>query len=103
MNAFQIDENTEIPSSRHKLMKRFDNFCGGGRGFTANVDDVIACFNYLERLGHTDCGVPAGNNGVEFCFAGTAGINGVSFNGPATSSYWYEKSNREKSFFWLSL
>ncbi|KAJ3719156.1 hypothetical protein C8R42DRAFT_628616 [Lentinula raphanica] len=51
---------------------------------TANVDDVIACFNYLENIGSTNCGVE--NTNVQFCYAGTAQITGSSIVGPSASS-----------------
>ena len=87
----QSKQALENPFSRHKLVKRFNNFCGGGRGATANVDDVIACFNYLQKLGHTACRVPAGHDQIEMCQAGTARVNGVSNDGRSQSSYWYDK------------
>lgn len=64
--------------SVNELTKRFEDFCGGGRGATANVDDVIACFNYLTRLGTTRCVIAADGNQHEMCTAGTAGIDGVN-------------------------
>ncbi|KAI9888701.1 MAG: hypothetical protein M1814_006512 [Vezdaea aestivalis] len=47
---------------------------------TARVEDVIACFNYLQRLGNRDCVVPASGR-VGFCRAGTAYIYGSTRNG----------------------
>lgn len=71
----------------------FNAFCGGGRGAWAPVNEVIACFNYLENLGHTACRVPRGRDGVDFCHAGPAVIHGVSTTGNAESSYWCEETN----------
>ncbi|KAJ4001235.1 hypothetical protein F5050DRAFT_31301 [Lentinula boryana] len=51
---------------------------------TANVDDVIACFNYLESIGGNTCGIA--NTNVQFCFAGTAQISGSSIDGPSAAS-----------------
>jgi hypothetical protein len=34
------------------LAPRLNAECGNGRLYTANVDDVIVCFDWLEALGH---------------------------------------------------
>lgn len=87
-----------VIDSVNGLSKRFDNFCGGGRGATGNVDDVIACFDYLNRLGTTRCGVPGDNNQHIFCTAGTASVNGVSLINRETGSYWYKTNNWQLLF-----
>ncbi|KAJ3719155.1 hypothetical protein C8R42DRAFT_643442 [Lentinula raphanica] len=52
---------------------------------TANVDDVIACFNYLENIGSNTCGFSGDN--VQFCYAGTAQITGSNiFEDPVVAS-----------------
>ena len=71
----------------HTLATDFDPFCGGGETEAGLVDDVIACFNYLEFLGQQACVVPQG--GVRFVTAGTAQVEGEPYGTSGTvSSYW---------------
>ncbi|CCM06405.1 uncharacterized protein FIBRA_08666 [Fibroporia radiculosa] len=65
------------------LQKRYDNVCQTWS--TASVDNVIACFNYLEALGTQACGV---TQNVIMCTAGDAEISGSNISGgPSASSY----------------
>jgi hypothetical protein len=48
------------------------------------VNDIIACYHYLNSLGNTAC--VAGENTV-MCRAGQAQVIGSAING-GTSSYW---------------
>ncbi|KAJ3992867.1 hypothetical protein F5050DRAFT_1714948 [Lentinula boryana] len=51
---------------------------------TANVNDVIACFNYLENIGGNTCSVNGDN--VQFCYAGTAQISGSNVSGTSSAA-----------------
>ncbi|KAI0059297.1 hypothetical protein BV25DRAFT_1918544 [Artomyces pyxidatus] len=52
---------------------------------TGDVDDVIACFNYLEAIGGNACTVDGDN--VQFCYAGDAQVTGSNESGyPSASS-----------------
>ncbi|KAF8841805.1 hypothetical protein BDN67DRAFT_900721 [Paxillus ammoniavirescens] len=52
---------------------------------TAGVDNVIACFNYLNSIGNNACGVSG--DCVIFCTAGDADISGSNVSGgPSASS-----------------
>ncbi|KAJ3719166.1 hypothetical protein C8R42DRAFT_643451 [Lentinula raphanica] len=51
---------------------------------TANVDDVIACFNYLQNIGSNTCAVNGDN--VQFCYAGTAQISGSNISGTSSAA-----------------
>ncbi|KAH6713543.1 hypothetical protein BKA61DRAFT_674160 [Leptodontidium sp. MPI-SDFR-AT-0119] len=44
----------------------------------ANVDSVIACFNYLMSLGTSGCGVDR-YNGKRFCTSGNAKVDGLNY------------------------
>lgn len=56
---------------------------------TAGVDNVIACFNYLQAIGGNACGV--GSDSSQFCYAGDAEITGTNVSGTSSaSSLWYE-------------
>ncbi len=50
---------------------------GGGEGDTPNIDDVIACFNYLQSIRGHECVIPADNGQHTKCTARTAVVNGV--------------------------
>ncbi|MCJ1482551.1 hypothetical protein MMC06_002717 [Schaereria dolodes] len=71
------------PEKRDKL---FDPYCGGGNDATANVNDVIACFNYLQSIGGISCGIAGDGNQHHMCEAGTAIIAGVSVFGTFTET-----------------
>ncbi|KAH9475652.1 hypothetical protein JR316_0011209 [Psilocybe cubensis] len=45
---------------------------------TADVDNTIACFNYLVSIGNNACTVPADN--IAFCRAGDAAIGGSNLH-----------------------
>ena len=66
------------------LEKRFDNKCGPSNAAYTNVNDIIACYHYLNSLCNTAC--VAGENTV-MCRAGRAQVYGSAING-GTSSYW---------------
>ncbi|KAJ3719168.1 hypothetical protein C8R42DRAFT_113127 [Lentinula raphanica] len=51
---------------------------------TANVNDVIACFNYLENIGGNSCAVNGDNS--QFCYAGTAQISGSNVSGTSSAA-----------------
>ena len=76
-----------LPNGLFARAADFNAFCGGGENDAARVDDVIACFNYLTHLGHTNCVVPQA--GVEFCSSGTASIEGEPYDTSNTVSSWW--------------
>ena len=80
------NRHTELVAARaNPLDKRYDPRCGPAESAYTNVNDIIACYHYLNNLGTTRCTVPAGN--IEMCRAGQAHIVGSGPFGPA-SSYW---------------
>src|SRR5690625_4266503 len=40
------------------LAPRFEPRCGPSDAAYANINDIIACYHYLDRLGHQNCAVP---------------------------------------------
>ena len=85
-NMFIVTPNLSgKPEKRDKL---FDPYCGGGNDATANVNDVIACFNYLQSIGGISCGIAGDGNQHHMCEAGTAIIAGVSVFGTFTETAW---------------
>ncbi|CAA7266214.1 unnamed protein product [Cyclocybe aegerita] len=65
-----------------QLSKRFDDFCQNTN--LVNRDNAIACYNYLNALGTTACGV---DTNIDFCVAGDAHIGGSNIAGGHASSY----------------
>ncbi|KIJ64457.1 hypothetical protein HYDPIDRAFT_40205 [Hydnomerulius pinastri MD-312] len=71
-------------TKRGEVEKRYTNVCQTYS--TGSVDNVIACFNYLEALGTKACGVNGDN--VIMCTAGDAEVSGSNISGgPSASSY----------------
>ncbi|KAH8892415.1 hypothetical protein GQ53DRAFT_646571 [Thozetella sp. PMI_491] len=63
----------------------FDRKCGPEDRAYTNVQDIIACFNYLKNLGGVNCGV--GQYAVtEMCRAGQAHVTGESISGRSESA-----------------
>ncbi|KAF2855638.1 hypothetical protein T440DRAFT_513742 [Plenodomus tracheiphilus IPT5] len=60
--------------------------CGPSESAYANVNGVIACYNYLKRIGQTRC--PASGNAAvsHFCYAGDAEVSAQSISGKDESS-----------------
>ncbi|KAI0059302.1 hypothetical protein BV25DRAFT_1779087, partial [Artomyces pyxidatus] len=50
---------------------------------TGSVDNVIACFNYLEAIGGHACTVA---QNVQFCYAGDAQVMGSNVSGTESAS-----------------
>jgi len=65
----------------------FQAGCGPSDAAYAPVNDIIACFHYLDALGTTACGVPANYGVIQMCRAGQGQILGQSVTGNAESSY----------------
>lgn len=62
--------------------------CGPEDAAYTNVNGLIACFNYLNALGTTSCGVPGyGNPVIQMCYSGDAQVIGQSITGDDESSY----------------
>ena len=74
----------ELSERAPALDKRFTGRCGPADAAYTNVNDIIACYNYLKNLGTQSC--VAGENTV-MCTAGQAHVYGSALNG-RTSSYW---------------
>jgi hypothetical protein len=74
----------ELLARAEALDKRWDPQCGPSESAYTNVNDIIACYHYLNSLGNTAC--VAGENTV-MCRAGQAQVIGSAING-GTSSYW---------------
>ncbi|CEJ82905.1 hypothetical protein VHEMI02946 [[Torrubiella] hemipterigena] len=60
--------------------------CGPTDSAYANVNDVIACYHYLNNLGDQACHVPGDFHTVIFCVAGGAAIGGQGLRGDTDHS-----------------
>lgn len=61
--------------------------CGPSDDAYTDVNDIIACYHYLNSLGHQNCAVP--NYGIsQFCRAGSGQAIGQSLTGNPESSWW---------------
>lgn len=74
----------ELHTRAQELDKRFTGRCGPAEAAYTNVNDIIACFNYLKNLGTQSC---VANENTVMCTAGQAHVYGSALNG-RTSSYW---------------
>lgn len=70
------------------IQARFEPRCGPSDYAYTNVNEVIACYNYLKALGNQNCVAPSGLGIAHFCYAGSAEITGQSLNPSGSSSYW---------------
>ncbi|KJZ71741.1 hypothetical protein HIM_08883 [Hirsutella minnesotensis 3608] len=75
----------ELPSTSAKILARFQPYCGPAEQAYANVKNIVACYHYLNKLGHTQCTVSAGWS--EFCFSGNGKITGFAYGEASQSSY----------------
>ncbi|KAL2136126.1 hypothetical protein VTI74DRAFT_5349 [Chaetomium olivicolor] len=80
---YEMGMPEELQARAQELDKRFTGRCGPAEAAYTNVNDIIACFHYLQNLGTQAC--VAGENTV-MCTAGQAHIYGSALNG-GTSSY----------------
>jgi hypothetical protein len=74
----------DVHARAQELDKRFTPRCGPAEAAYTNVNDIIACYNYLKNLGTKSC---VANENTVMCTAGKAHIYGSATNG-RTSSYW---------------
>lgn len=82
--TFSSDESV-ITSS---IQARFEPKCGPSDSAYVNVNEIIACYNYLKKLGNQNCVAPSGLGIAHFCYAGAAEVSGQSINPNGSSSYW---------------
>ncbi|KAF4635090.1 hypothetical protein G7Y89_g3017 [Cudoniella acicularis] len=55
--------------------REYPCYCPGGM---AQVNDIIACYNYLNNLGSTNCGVMAYQAKSTMCASGTAKVDAMN-------------------------
>ncbi|OAA71308.1 hypothetical protein ISF_01859 [Cordyceps fumosorosea ARSEF 2679] len=78
-----------LPSdSKLTLSPAFDGVCGPAERAYTDVHSLIACFQYLDRLGTQPCVAPPGRKNILFCRSGSSHVNGVAITGKSESSYW---------------
>lgn len=63
--------------------------CGPSEAAYGPVAGVVACHNYLNRLGTKACKVPANRKVIEFCKSGGSHAIGQGVGSSAEQSYWY--------------
>ncbi len=73
------------PRSNGLVARQYTASCADSAGST--IEDAIACYNYLNNLGDTRCGVPPNSRSVSFCVANTAQIFGEARGPPAAGSW----------------
>ncbi|KAM3566747.1 hypothetical protein ARSEF4850_000281 [Beauveria asiatica] len=64
----------------------FTAVCAVDSNAYASKSGLIACYNYLARLGSQDCTVPSDFRKVRYCFSGDADVNGLSITGRSLTS-----------------
>lgn len=70
----------------HSLAANFDARCGPFEDRYTNVNGIIACYHYLDRLGTQQCTIPSEHS--RFCESGSAAILGQADDFHGASSYW---------------
>ncbi|KAJ6785765.1 hypothetical protein PWT90_06610 [Aphanocladium album] len=80
------------PTSDHNegarsLDKRWTNTCAISNAAYTNVDDLWGCYNYLNSLGTTRCGINEGQENIRMCEHGDAHVSGSNPTRRAVSSY----------------
>lgn len=66
----------------------FNPVCGPVDFAYVNVNGIIACYHYLDKLGHQNCVTPEHMNIAHFCYAGDAEVSGQATSSRSASSYW---------------
>lgn len=62
--------------------------CGPDEQAYTDVNDIIACYNYLNGLGTTQCSTPPGGS-QQWCVLGSAQVTGSNTgNNADDSSFW---------------
>ncbi|KAF9223917.1 hypothetical protein BS17DRAFT_125633 [Gyrodon lividus] len=77
-----LTERTAGAELDPELKKRYNNACQTYS--TGGVNNVIACFNYLNSIGGNACGVNGYN--TVFCKSGDAGVGGSNVSGGSSTS-----------------
>ncbi|KAK4245961.1 hypothetical protein C7999DRAFT_42573 [Corynascus novoguineensis] len=80
---YEMGRPTELDARDLDLGKRFDGNCGPAEDAYTNVDDIIACYHYLNKLGNKMCTT---DYSTIICKAGKAHVRGSALHG-STSSY----------------
>lgn len=79
---------TNIIQDAEKILTRAAAKCGPVEAAYTDVNDVVACYNYLKNLGTRDCAVGRNYARSVFVHAGRARVIGQGSTAKATSSYW---------------
>ena len=89
LTTIAVKESSGDDSVKTSSIKaRFEPRCGPTDYAYVNVNDVIACYNYLKKLGNQNCVAPSGLGIAHFCYAGKAEVTGQSLEPRGSSSYW---------------
>ncbi|OAA71187.1 hypothetical protein ISF_01738 [Cordyceps fumosorosea ARSEF 2679] len=73
------------PAELSVLSANFNPICGPNESRYTNVNGLVACFHYLQKLGTQQCKVPSEHS--VFCRAGDAVVLGQAANLHGASSY----------------
>ena len=76
-----------MPARAKTLTVRYDPTCGPSDEAYTDVNDIIACYNYLQSLGTTQCTYTSGI-AATMCTAGSARVDGYSLDHHQSSAYW---------------
>lgn len=74
----------ELLARAQTLDKRYIGKCGPSNNAYTSVNSIIACYQYLNKLGNQKCGT---SENTILCTAGQAHIYGSALN-KHTTSYW---------------
>ncbi|KAM3447400.1 hypothetical protein MY3296_008751 [Beauveria thailandica] len=75
--------------ARAAFAPMFTAVCAVDSNAYASKAGLIACYNYLSRIGSQQCTVPSDFRKVRYCFSGDADVNGLSITGRSRTSTWY--------------
>jgi hypothetical protein len=77
-----------LTSSLVRPSPDFTPECGPAEEAYTDVNDLIACYNYLNSLGQTPCSIGNENSVTTFVSSGTGKATGQSINEDSQSSFW---------------
>ncbi|KAL2193941.1 hypothetical protein P885DRAFT_80722 [Corynascus similis CBS 632.67] len=87
---YEMERPAELDARTLDLEKRFDGKCGPGEAPYNNVDDIIACYHYLNKLDNKMC---SASYHTVLCKAGKSQVFGTALHVRSTSSYCRHAAN----------
>ncbi|KFY82089.1 hypothetical protein V500_10829 [Pseudogymnoascus sp. VKM F-4518 (FW-2643)] len=86
-DLYKMERPDSLSLESSSIEARFDPKCGPTNSAYTNVNDIVACYHYLKKLGNKRCTAPPNLGIAHFCYAGKGEVSGQALTSKGGSSY----------------